>query len=163
GRDEARRRLGLDPGATAVGLLPGSRREEVARLLPLMLSAARQLRSAGAAERFFLGLPPTGDTRGGDRIVERGGEGTAPPGGGMGLRLRAAGHLLAAGVGERFLRGLAPTADRRGVDRIIGEAAKEALPSVRVLDGQTYEVMAGADVILPASGTATLETALLGT
>src|SRR5262249_6494508 len=113
GRDEARRRLGLDPGATAVGLLPGSRREEVARLLPPMLSAARQLRSEGAAERFWLGL--------------------------------------------------APTVDRRGVDRISGEAAKEALPWVRVLDGQTYEVMAGADVILPASGTATLETALLGT
>ncbi|PWU25670.1 MAG: lipid-A-disaccharide synthase [Candidatus Rokuibacteriota bacterium] len=113
GRDEARRRLRLDPGATAVGLLPGSRREEVARLLPPMLSAARQLRSAGAAEHFLLGL--------------------------------------------------APTIDRRGVDRIIGETAKEALPSVRVLDGQTYEVMAGADVIVTASGTATLETALLGT
>src|SRR5262249_18101012 len=61
GREEARRRLGLDPGAPAVGLLPGSRREEVARLLPLMLSAARQLRSAGAAERFLLGLAPTVD------------------------------------------------------------------------------------------------------
>jgi lipid-A-disaccharide synthase len=61
GRDEARRRLGLDPSEVVVGLLPGSRREEVARLLPAMLGAARRLAEAGKARRFVLGLAPTVD------------------------------------------------------------------------------------------------------
>src|SRR5262245_1766281 len=61
GRDEARRRLGLDPNEVVVGLLPGSRREEVARLLPAMLGAADRLAAAGDARRFVLGLAPTVD------------------------------------------------------------------------------------------------------
>src|SRR5262245_59284646 len=60
-RDEARRRLGLDPSEVVVGLLPGSRREEVARLLPAMLGAARRLARARDARRFIVGLAPTVD------------------------------------------------------------------------------------------------------
>ncbi len=111
-RDEARRRLGLDPGDAVVGLLPGSRREEVARLLPHMLAAARRLATTGAARRFVLGL--------------------------------------------------APTVDRAVVDRLIEDAREGGAPRVDALPGRTYEVMAGADVVLIASGTATLEAALLG-
>src|SRR6266540_2406957 len=111
GRDEARRRLGLDPSETVVGLLPGSRREEVKRLLPAMLTAARRLASAGAARRFVLGL--------------------------------------------------APTVDRAPVDQLLRAADADA-PRVEALRGRTYEVMAAADVVLTASGTATLEAALLG-
>ena len=111
GRDEARRWLGLDPSETVVGLLPGSRREEVKRLLPAMLTAARRLASAGAARRFVLGL--------------------------------------------------APTVDRAPVDQLLRAADADA-PRVEALRGRTYEVMAAADVVLTASGTATLEAALLG-
>jgi len=112
-RDEARRRLGLDPGATVVGLLPGSRREEVSRLLPSMLTAARRLYSAGAVHRVVLGL--------------------------------------------------APTVDRAAVDAIVHRAEDDGAPRVRLLAEQTYAVMAAADLLLIASGTATLEAALLGT
>lgn len=111
-RDEARRRLGLDPSDAVVGLLPGSRREEVARLLPAMLTAARRLASAGAARRFVVAL--------------------------------------------------APTIDRGAVEQLLRRAADAPAPRVEVLEGRTYEVMAGADVVLVASGTATLEAALLG-
>jgi lipid-A-disaccharide synthase len=110
GRDEARRRLGLDAAETVIGLLPGSRREEVHRLLPPMLEAAGRLASEGRALRFVLGLAPT---------VAR----TAVP---------------------------ASPSTRGGA------------PRVDVLEGRTWEVMAAADVILVASGTATLEAALLG-
>src|SRR6266542_1502906 len=89
-RDDARRRLGLDPAASVLGLLPGSRREEVARLLPAMLDAARRLAA-----------------------------------------------LLAV-------------------------AAETGGPQVEVVEGLTHEVMAASDVVLIASGTATLEAALLG-
>jgi lipid-A-disaccharide synthase len=112
GRDEARRRLGCGPGEVVVGLFPGSRREEVARLLPSMLAAASRLASAGAAERFLLGLAPTVDRA----VIE--------------------GHLAQGGA--------------------------TGAPRVDVREGRTYEVMAAADVIVVASGTATLEAALLG-
>src|SRR5438093_2969370 len=111
-RDEARRRLGLDPSEAVVGLLPGSRRQEVTRLLPPMLAAARRLTSARAAGRFVLGL--------------------------------------------------APTVDRAAVEQLLRQAEAADAPRVEVLEGRTYEVMAGADVVLIASGTATLEAALLG-
>jgi lipid-A-disaccharide synthase len=113
GRDEARRRLGLDPSDVVVGILPGSRRDEVRRLLPAMLDAGRRLASAGGARRFVLGLAPTVD------------------------RTLVAALLADSGDGGGTLR-------------------------VDVLEHRTYEVMAAADVILVASGTATLEAALLG-
>jgi lipid-A-disaccharide synthase len=110
-RDEARRRLHADPGHSLIGLLPGSRREEVERLLPPMLEAARRLASVDSRRRFVLGLAPT-----------------VPP-----EQVQA--HLRHAGGG----------------------------PAVDLVSGQTYEVMAAADALLVASGTATLEAALLGT
>ncbi|HUG37794.1 MAG TPA: hypothetical protein VML54_12625, partial [Candidatus Limnocylindrales bacterium] len=109
-RDEARGRLGLAAGARLVGLFPGSRREEVERLLPVMLDAARRLSATGP--------PPT------------------------------------------FLLGLAPSVGRATIEAMLARAG--AGPAVRVLERQTYEIMAAADAILIASGTATLEAALLG-
>ena len=109
-REDARRRLGLDPAEVVLGLLPGSRSGEVARLLPPMAEAAARLHAAGAARRFVLGL--------------------------------------------------APTVDRASVERIL--AATPGVPRVELRAGQTWELMAAADVVITASGTATLESALLG-
>jgi len=111
GREEGRRRLALDPSEAVVGILPGSRRDEVRRLLPPMLAAAGRLASTGAARRFVVGL--------------------------------------------------APTVDRALVASLLAQAGGDA-PRVEVVEHRTYEVMAAADVILVASGTATLEGALLG-
>jgi len=110
-RDAARRRLGLAKERTVIGLLPGSRREEVEQLLPPMLEAATRLAASDGRRSFVLGLAPT---------VSR------------------------ASV-EDFLRRTAGT------------------PPVDIVEGLTHEVMAAADVLLIASGTATLEAALLGT
>ena len=113
GHDEARRRLGYDADEALVGLLPGSRREEMSRLLPPMLVAAKRLAAASGARRFALGL--------------------------------------------------APSVDAAAVARMVRTALDEGGPRVDVLEHRTYEIMAAADVVLIASGTATLETALLGT
>jgi lipid-A-disaccharide synthase len=110
-RDEARRRLDVDPGHALIGLLPGSRPGEIERLLPAMLDAARRL--AGADRR------------------------------------------------RRFVLGLAPTVAREQVATIM-RAAGPGVPPVELVAGRTYEVMAAADALLIASGTATLEAALLG-
>ena len=69
-RAEARRRLDVDPDESVIGLLPGSRREEVERLLPPMLVAAKRLSAAGVARRFALGLAPTVDAAAVRRLVK---------------------------------------------------------------------------------------------
>jgi len=107
-RAEARRRLGIGPADRVVALLPGSRRGEVRRHLPLMLAAAGRL----AAEAGPLGA--------------------------------------AVAVAEGVPRG-----------EVEAMAAGAPLP-VRLVEDRTYEVLRAADVSLVASGTATLEAALLG-
>ena len=107
-RAEARRQLGVPPAAPMVGLLPGSRREEVERLLPAMREAVR---------RVALARPDT-----------------------------------------RFAAALAPTVERAIVERHLAGSA-----AIAVVDGRSYTLMRAADLLLVASGTATLEAALLGT
>ncbi len=106
-RSLARRQLGVDETSTLIGLLPGSRREEVSRLLPEMREAAARI----AAER----------------------------------------------PDARFVLALASTVDRGAVEcHLAGEHR------IEVVSNLTYAVMAASDLVLVASGTATLEAALLG-
>ena len=107
-RDEARRRLGVSPQALLLGLLPGSRRGELERHLPVLLSAARRIHHEEAAQ-FMLPLAPT----------------------------------------------LSP-------DEVASALSPTSLP-IRIVEEGTYEVMAAADLLLVASGTATLEAAWFGT
>jgi lipid-A-disaccharide synthase len=50
-------RMGIDPSARVVGLLPGSRRQEIEKIFPQMLGAARLIRDA-ANTVFLLGRAP---------------------------------------------------------------------------------------------------------
>jgi len=112
-RMKARQRLGVGERQTLVGLLPGSRRQEVGRLLPPMLDAAARLSRTDGRRCFVLGLAAS---------VER---------------------------------GLVTVHLRR--------ACEAGGPPVELVEGLTHEVMAASDALLIASGTATLEAALLGT
>ncbi len=58
-----------------------------------------------------------------------------------------------------FVIPVAPTLDRKQVELIVNQANI----NVALIDGQSYNVMRAADAVLTASGTATLETAMLGT
>jgi lipid-A-disaccharide synthase len=107
-RDEAARAIGLDPGRPVLGLLPGSRRNEVRSLLPCFLGAAAIV--AGRIPGVQFVLP------------------------------------AAAGVAE---------------SEFTVPLAASAVP-VRRVAGEFERVVAACDVALVASGTATLETALLG-
>jgi lipid-A-disaccharide synthase len=60
-RAEARRALDLDDDALVIGLLPGSRHGEVARMLPLMRATAVRLSSRWPAARFLLAQASTVD------------------------------------------------------------------------------------------------------
>jgi lipid-A-disaccharide synthase len=109
-RTEAFKRFGLTEEAVTVGILPGSRRSEVARLLPEMLRACRILAERLSPLQFVLPLA-----------------GTLDPG---------------------FVRDL---------------LSQFPAVKVNVIQDETYDVIAVCDAAIVASGTATLETALLET
>lgn len=104
-----RARYGIGPRERVIGLLPGSRRQEVTQLLPIMLDAGRRI-----------------------------------------------GH----GTGKvRLLIGAADTLD----DAMYRQAVPEGEHAVVLARHAAYDVMKHADLLLVASGTATLESAILGT
>ena len=71
-RAEARKELGVDGDAPVVGLLPGSRRHEVAGVLPMMRAAAGRIVGAHPDARFLVARAPTVDA------AELGDEGGPP-------------------------------------------------------------------------------------
>lgn len=108
-RRRAREALGLD-GGPVVAVLPGSRRQEVRRLAPALLDAARLLRDRDARVRFVL-----------------------------------------------------PVADPRFAGEIAAEVGRRHLDGAVVAAPRSHDALRAADLGLLASGTASLEAALLGT
>ena len=109
GAAAARARLGLDPGATVLGLLPGSRRHEVASLAPVLFGAARRLLADG-----------------------------------------------------RDLALVVPVADPVLAPVIAAALEAAGLAGHARLVTTSRDVLVAADLVLVASGTATLEAALVG-
>ncbi|HID95449.1 MAG TPA: lipid-A-disaccharide synthase [Candidatus Latescibacteria bacterium] len=108
-KSEFCRRWDIPPGSLIVGLLPGSRSQEVKRILPIMIQSAAILNRELCKLELVVASTEMGDSDLYDRIIQ-------------GTDLR-----------------------------------------VRVARGETYEVMRHSDLLLVASGTATLEAAIIGT
>ena len=107
-RSEFLQSLGIAPDSTVIGILPGSRRREIAGMLPIFLAAARLMQAQLVKPVFLLPLAPT--------LSED--------------------DLLANGLAEA------------GVE-------------VRVIRENRYELMAACDAVMAASGTVSLELAIL--
>lgn len=105
---EARRFFQVEPERPAVLLLPGSRRQEIEKLLPVMLESAAKIHQEDGRIQFFLPLAPT--------------------------------------ISEEIIRGML---NKYGV-------------RPQVTNSYTYDLMRIADAAVAASGTVTLEAALLG-
>ncbi len=111
-RDEIRRDFGMGSFSPVVGLLPGSRDQEMKSLFPAMLGAAQKIRDAHP-ECFFpvaCALP----------------------------------HL------------------KPRLEEVVSSLTLKGFP-VKIIEGRTHEVMKACDFLMCASGTVTLEAALLGT
>jgi len=108
-RRGAREALGLGEGPV-VAVLPGSRRQEVRRLAPVLLEAARLLRERDGRLRFLL-----------------------------------------------------PVADPRFAAAIAAEVSRRGLADAVIAAPRSHDALRAADLALLASGTASLEAALLGT
>jgi len=59
-REPARRRLGLGADDLVIGVLPGSRGQEIARTLPVLRQVAARIAAARPGARFVLGAAPVG-------------------------------------------------------------------------------------------------------
>jgi lipid-A-disaccharide synthase len=108
-RDEAMNRFGLQEDAVTVAILPGSRKSEVARLLPEMLGACRILTEKLSPLRFILPLAGTLDPD------------------------------------------------------FVWDLVRQFPVQVSIVPDEMYDMVAISDAAMVASGTATLETALLET
>ncbi len=107
-RDGALREFGMDPTRPCLGLFPGSRRNELQRLLPTLLDAAERIHATRPEVQFL--LPQ------------------------------------------------ASTLDSTEIDTLL---AGRMLP-LTVVENRFYDVTRACDAIATASGTATLEVALMG-
>jgi len=99
---EAKERFSLEPDEPVFGLMPGSRRKEVDRLLPVMLEVAHRIREIIPTCQFLLPLAPT-----------------------------------------------------------ISMANLPEMPFIQVIKDEVYNIMRACDLMCIASGTATLEAALM--
>jgi lipid-A-disaccharide synthase len=107
-KEEAFRQFGLDPQRRTIGLLPGSRIQEVDRLLPPLLGSAHLLQQEIPDLQFVIPMAP--------------------------------------GFTEETL----------------SPWMRNSSAPVKLIQGRTYDVMNISDLLILASGTATLEGAILG-
>lgn len=116
-REAARQRLGLGARDLVIGVLPGSRGQEIAGTLPVLKQVAARIARAHPGAGFVLAAAPL---------------------------------VASGGSTGRHVGGLV-------------EKAAGSDPVFQIVHGDAYAVMRAADLLLVASGTATLEAALLGT
>jgi len=154
-REEFCRRHGLDPAHPIIALLPGSRHKEIQFHLPAMLDAAIRLRS------FRFGNRDSGS----------------------GIQMRPIVHEASNQKSRisnlefqisnpQFVVPLASTVRREDVEAPIREARQAARVGasdeadqlcVTVVEGDTYNALGYSEFAVVASGTATVEAALVGT
>jgi lipid-A-disaccharide synthase len=175
--------FGMDAARPILGLLPGSRRQEVAHLMPTLLDAARLIYQEVPGAQFVVGVAPSISSemmaaylRGHTELRER---------------LAEVWHEFASEAEARVLLPVAEKArDLAGESRSVlvtpegvtlspealreererqqrarqNRRREEKLPPPTVLaKGLTYDVMAHSDLLLTCSGTATLEAAIFAT
>ncbi len=107
-RKEFFKKHSIQPSKNVVGIMPGSRRKEIATMLPIFLEAATLLQKTHPETTYLLPLAPT-----------------------------------------------------LHIDILKENGLEDFLVNVHVVEGDRYDLMAACDLVMAASGTITLELALL--
>ncbi len=146
---EVLKSIGLSTSKTTIGLMPGSRAKEVERHLPCMLEAAQILFKHNRERQFILLKASTIPLKLIEDII---GSSKGPI-----IASTSEGHVMASSFfkqnSKRSDKVTAPPMTPR-------KNILETLP-LKIYDGPTYEGINAMDVAMVASGTATLETAML--
>jgi lipid-A-disaccharide synthase len=157
-RDEFSRMHGLDPARPLIALLPGSRKKEIHYHLPAMLDAALRLETdncmagPGATARRVEWLESVQATA---RAASTRSEMSY-------LRIEIS-NPRSEIHRPQFVVPLASTIERAQVEAIVAEADSERRLDVTIIERDMYNALAHAEAAAVSSGTATVETALVGT
>ena len=173
--------FGMDPAAPIIGLLPGSRRQEVSHLMPALLDGARRIHRQVKDAQFVVGVAPsisldmmreylTDHAEIRDRLSELWHEFAQEAESKVWKPVqRTANALTPHGRRKLVTVGGVIVSEDTFKERL-DEQRKETerrnklgLPPIVLAKGLTYEVMAHSDVLLLCSGTATLEATLFET
>ncbi|HSF25240.1 MAG TPA: hypothetical protein VLE20_13525, partial [Blastocatellia bacterium] len=144
-REEFAGKAGLDPGRPIIALLPGSRLKEVHYHLPAMLDAARRLQLRIADYGLRIGQE--------SQISHRE----------SAIRNPQSAIEGSAFGSPQFVVPVASTIDRCQIDLIVGRSGKSDALDLAIIEGDTYNALAHSEIAVVASGTATVEAALMGT
>lgn len=148
-------RYGLDLDHPIVGLLPGSRKQEIRHILPVQLQAASLIHRRVPGVQFVLALAPTVDRNEVVACLERiRHQRIEQPERHSGPKLPD-NIVVAEGSAEELIR-----RQNAWIERAGGEPGDGNFPLV-IVEGATYDVMAVSDALISTSGTATLEAAIL--
>lgn len=163
--EEFARRTGLDRDRPVVGLLPGSRPQEIRHILPALFDAAARIHRRVPGVQFLLALAPTVSREtveaqrrasrerwARDRQASVAGARASEARGGRSVPV----PVPVGGPAEELAR-----RQRAWIERAGGAPGDGDFP-LAVVEDLTYDVMAASDILLCASGTATLEAAILG-
>ena len=164
-------RFGIETEHPVVGILPGSRRAEIQYILPAQLHAAEIIRRRVPGVQFVVALAATVDAEMVRAQVERvQNEIKTRESAAVEARMQAweaktgmSGGRVPVAAGSPALPDELARRQKAWIQKAAGISEEPAgpLPLVLVPD-LTYDVMAASDVLISASGTATLEAAILG-
>jgi lipid-A-disaccharide synthase len=164
----------IDREHPVVGILPGSRAQEIAHILPVQLGAAAVIRHRVPSVHFLLALAPTVDRGMVEKVIDRVNAQVAAQQAadrrareGRGDGNGAGGALGAAVPVSTGGQTIPPDELARRQREWMRRAAEMPRPPegplpLTIVEDAAYDVMAASDVLLAASGTATLEAAILG-
>jgi lipid A disaccharide synthetase len=174
--DEFDSLYGLDKSKTVITLLPGSREHEVLHILPVMLAAAGEIAGRLPGTQFLVARSPNLSRELIEDILRQAqAQGTSASllhlAQQAGDLLKHASSALKPQIGERVNslatpEGLLISAEDRAQDSQEWVKKRMCMPSqtapLAIVENATHDAMARADLVISASGTATLESAILG-
>jgi lipid-A-disaccharide synthase len=160
-------RYGLDPHRPLIALLPGSRRSEIAHILPALIEAAGEIARRIPGAQFAVALPSSAMRDQAEEIIRRE-QRRAGREGRLQLLMHQAGgklaHLAKTALTPPVLatnEGLTlPAPPPEGGAGQAAPARHGPAPLV-ICESLTCDVMARSDIVITKSGTATLEAAIL--
>jgi len=156
-------KYGLDTDKPIVGLLPGSRAQELEVMLPLQLTAALQIAQRLPGVQFLIGLAP-GVNRSEVEAALRTATAQPPSRRPRETQIKGKGEAFSlAGVPIEGSAEQLAQRQQRWIEHAHSlDTSKPVVPPFAIVEDATYDVLAASDALICKSGTTTLEAAVLG-